>query len=48
MMEEKRELLKGGTNKFKSGKVAALVKWNNRPIMDKMIDDETPVKGMVT
>lgn len=30
------------------GKVAALVKWNNRPILDKMIDDDTPVKEMVT
>lgn len=29
------------------GKVAALVKWNNKPLLDKMIDDGTPVKELV-
>ncbi|GAA4867132.1 hypothetical protein GCM10023310_53550 [Paenibacillus vulneris] len=29
------------------GKIAALVKWNNRPFLDKMIDDSTPVKELV-
>lgn len=39
--------LKDGTNKFMPGKVAALMKWNNRPFLDKMIDDDTPVKELV-
>lgn len=29
------------------GKVAALVKWNSRPLLDKLIDDSTPVKELV-
>lgn len=29
------------------GKVAALVKWNNRSHLDKLIDDSTPVKELV-
>ncbi len=29
------------------GKIAALVKWNNRPFLDTMIDDSTPVKKLV-
>lgn len=29
------------------GKVAALVKWNNKLLLDKMIDDGTPVKKLV-
>lgn len=29
------------------GKVAAMVKWNKRPLLDKMIDEETPVKELV-
>lgn len=46
-MSKKQDRLKDGTNKFIPGKVAALVKWNNRPFLDKMIDDSTPVKELV-
>lgn len=41
MMSNKQDRLKDGTNKFMPGKVAALVKWNNKPLLDKMIDDNT-------
>ena len=47
MMSKKQDRLKDGTNKFMPSKVAALVKWNNRPLLDKMIDNDTPVKEMV-
>lgn len=47
MMRRKQDRLKGGTKKFMPGKVAALVKWNNKPPLDKMIDDGTPVKELV-
>lgn len=46
-MSKKQDRLKDGTNKYMPGKVAALVKWNNRPFLDKMIDDSTPVKELV-
>ncbi|NEN80799.1 hypothetical protein [Paenibacillus elgii] len=46
-MSKKQDRLKDGTNKFMPGKVAALVKWNNKPLLDKMIDDDTPVKELV-
>jgi len=46
-MSNKQDRLKDGTNKFMPGKVAALKKWNNKPLLDKMIDDDTPVKVMV-
>lgn len=46
-MSKKQERLKDGTNKFMPGKVAALVKWSNKPLLDKMIDEDTPVKEMV-
>ncbi|MEK0315059.1 hypothetical protein [Cohnella sp. 56] len=47
-MSKRQEQPQGGKNKFMPGKVAALVKWNNRPYLDKMIDDGTPVKELVT
>jgi hypothetical protein len=47
MMGKKQDRLKEGTNKFMPGKIASLVKWNNKPHLDKMIDDNTPVKVMV-
>ncbi|MNW39546.1 hypothetical protein D3C74_166360 [compost metagenome] len=46
-MSSKQDRLKNGTNKFMPGKVAALVKWSNRPLLDKKIDDDTPVKELV-
>lgn len=46
-MSKKQDRLKNGTNKFMPGKVAALGKWNNKPLLDKMIDDSTPVKELV-
>ncbi len=46
-MRRKQTQLKVGTNKFTPGKVTALVKWNNRPTLDKMINDETPAKDLV-
>ena len=46
-MRRKQARLKDGTNKFTPGKVAALLKWNNRPFLDKMIDDGTPAKDLV-
>lgn len=36
-----------GGNKSTPGKIVALVEWNKRPFLDKMIDDETPVKDLV-
>ncbi|MEF3306261.1 hypothetical protein [Paenibacillus sp. GYB003] len=45
-MSKKQDRLKDGTNKFKPGKVAALMKWINRPYLDKLIDDNTPVKEL--
>ncbi|WP_168124038.1 hypothetical protein [Paenibacillus sp. HB172176] len=47
MMSKKQDPLKDRTHKFKPGKVAALVKWHSRPILDKMIDDSTPVMELV-
>ncbi len=47
MVSKKQARLKDGTNKFMPGKITALVKWNNRPILDKMIDDGTPVRELV-
>ncbi|MCU6791942.1 hypothetical protein OB236_07365 [Paenibacillus sp. WQ 127069] len=46
-MRRNQDRLKDGTNKFMPGKVAVLVKWNNRSLLDKMIDDGTPVKELV-
>jgi len=46
-MSKKQDRLKNGTNKFMPGKEAALAKWNNKPLLDKMIDDSTPVKELV-
>lgn len=37
---------RGGHNST-PGKIAALVGWNNRPFLDKMIDEETPAKELV-
>jgi len=47
MMNKKQDRLQDGTNKFMPGKVAALMKWNNKPLLDRMIDDGTPVKELV-
>lgn len=38
---------KNGKTKFSPGKVNGLVKWKKRPLLDKMIDDEVPVKECV-
>ncbi|OBZ14399.1 hypothetical protein A8L34_10685 [Bacillus sp. FJAT-27264] len=46
-MSKRQDRLKDRTNKFMPGKVAELVKWNNKPLLDEMIDDDTPVKEMV-
>ncbi|MFE6795383.1 hypothetical protein [Paenibacillus chitinolyticus] len=36
-----------GSNKSTPGKIAALVEWEKRLVLDKMIDDETPAKDLV-
>jgi len=38
---------KGRTSKYMPGKLNKLVEWNKRPSLDKMIDDEKPVKELV-
>ncbi|SEG23163.1 hypothetical protein [Paenibacillus sp. UNC499MF] len=37
----------GGGNKSTPGKIIALLEWRKRPLLDKMIDDETPAKELV-
>lgn len=39
---------KNGRRKFSSGKVNELLKWKKRPLLDKIIDDEVPVKDCVS